>query len=87
MKKFRILLLTFASLLFSISCDDFIDLEPTDFLSEDLALETPQDFEQAIIGCYSGLIGGGYYGGNFEFDDNPENDTVEWIYTHVIEVF
>ncbi|MCZ8022513.1 MAG: RagB/SusD family nutrient uptake outer membrane protein [Cytophagales bacterium] len=72
MKKFRILLLTFASLLFSISCDDFIDLEPTDFLSEDLALETPQDFEQAIIGCYSGLIGGGYYGGNFVA-------TMDWV--------
>lgn len=29
----------------------------------------------------------GYYGGNFEFDDNPENDSVDWTYTYVVEDF
>jgi hypothetical protein len=29
----------------------------------------------------------GYYGGSFEFDSSPENDSVEYTYTPVVEDF
>ncbi|HEX5171477.1 MAG TPA: RagB/SusD family nutrient uptake outer membrane protein [Cyclobacteriaceae bacterium] len=47
------------------SCGDFLNLKPTDLLTDDNALQTLGDFEQALIGCYSGLTSGNYYGGNY----------------------
>lgn len=47
------------------ACDNFLDLKPTDVLTDDNALRTIDDFRQALIGCYSGLASGSYYGGAF----------------------
>jgi starch-binding outer membrane protein, SusD/RagB family len=47
------------------SCSNILDLQPTDVLTSDNALETINDFEQALIGCYSGLTSGSYYGGTY----------------------
>lgn len=54
-----------ALLILTSSCDEFLDLKPTDVLTDDNALQTLDDFEQALIGCYSGLTSGAYYGGNY----------------------
>jgi hypothetical protein len=47
------------------SCDDFLELSPTDLLTDDNALVTLDDFRQALNGCYSGLTSGAYYGGAY----------------------
>src|SRR5688572_3151031 len=49
----------------SSSCDDFLDLSPTDVLTDENALENLDDFRQALNGCYSGLAGSAYYGGTY----------------------
>lgn len=61
--KYKILFILFVSTI--LSCDNFIDIEPTDIITDDIALETIQDFEQAVIGIYSGVVGGAYYGGTY----------------------
>jgi hypothetical protein len=47
------------------SCDEFLEVQPTDLLTEDVALQTYTDFSTALSGAYSGLVSGSYYGGNF----------------------
>lgn len=47
------------------SCEDFLDLTPTDNLTDENALVSLDDFRQALNGCYSGLTSRGYYGGAY----------------------
>jgi hypothetical protein len=54
-----------AVLIIASSCEDMLDIEPTDLLTDDNALQTINDFEQALVGCYSGLTSGAYYGGSY----------------------
>lgn len=57
------------------SCNQFLDVEPTDILVEDLALQSYSDFSNALNGAYSGLVGGSYYGGDFiALADVPSNN-------------
>lgn len=63
MKIHRILTITLIFL--ASSCDDFLDLSPTDVLTDENALENLDDFRQALNGCYSGLTSGAYYGGTY----------------------
>lgn len=61
MKKIGLVGLAF----FGVSCSDFLELTPTDVLTADNALENIDDFSQALVGCYSGLTSGSYYGGTY----------------------
>lgn len=63
MRIFKSLII--ALILFGSSCDDFLELSPTDVLTDENALESLDDFRQALNGCYSGLASGAYYGGTF----------------------
>ncbi|HEY4655620.1 MAG TPA: RagB/SusD family nutrient uptake outer membrane protein [Cyclobacteriaceae bacterium] len=63
MKINRIFILCFV--LVASSCNDFLELTPTDVLTDENALESLDDFRQALIGCYSGLTSGAYYGGTY----------------------
>jgi hypothetical protein len=47
------------------SCEDFLELTPTDDLTDENALVSLDDFRQALNGCYSGLTSGAYYGGAY----------------------
>lgn len=47
------------------SCEDFLELTPTDDLTDENALVNLDDFRQALNGCYSGLTSGAYYGGAY----------------------
>lgn len=44
------------------SCEDFIDLEPTDSISSEKAIRNEQELKSAIMGCYDALQSDGYYG-------------------------
>lgn len=54
-----------ALMLAGSSCDDVLDVSPTDVLTDENALESIDDFRQALNGCYSGLTSGAYYGGTY----------------------
>ncbi|TAE15003.1 MAG: RagB/SusD family nutrient uptake outer membrane protein [Bacteroidetes bacterium] len=47
------------------SCKQFLDIKPTDLLTEDVALQTYTDFSTALNGAYGSLTAGAYYGGTF----------------------
>lgn len=63
MKIYKTLII--ALILFGSSCDDFLELAPTDVLTDENALENIDDFRQALNACYSGLTSGAYYGGTY----------------------
>lgn len=62
MRSFKFI---FLSALLTAGCSDFLNVEPTDVLTDENALVTLEDFDQALIGCYSGLTSGAYYGGTY----------------------
>ena len=44
------------------SCNSWIDIKPSDRLSEDMLFENRQGFEKAINGVYVGLVDRALYG-------------------------
>ena len=55
MKKYKLLLIASAAFL-SVSCtDNFFDLEPSSSVPTDKIYKTAEDFNVAVIGCYSKL--------------------------------
>lgn len=67
MKLFNRIYKTGLSLLvvFAIGCTDQLEVEPQQSVSTDAAFESLVDFENAVVGLYSGLQSGNYYGRNF----------------------
>jgi hypothetical protein len=53
------------SLLASTACENYINLKPIDVITDDQALITLDDFQQALNATYGALTSGNYYGGNF----------------------
>ncbi len=46
----------------SYSCKKFLDLQPVDQIGEDVALDTKDKIERALVGAYNQLGQGNYYG-------------------------
>ncbi|MCS6820703.1 MAG: RagB/SusD family nutrient uptake outer membrane protein [Microscillaceae bacterium] len=44
------------------ACDRVLDVKPTDILDQEKALQNLDDYEAALVGCYTPLRGAGYYG-------------------------
>ncbi|MEP1035147.1 RagB/SusD family nutrient uptake outer membrane protein [Ekhidna sp.] len=61
-----------------ISCSDQLEVEPQQSVSTDAAFESLGDFQNAIIGLYSGLQSGSYYGRNFPalMDASSDNGNI-----------
>ncbi|SNT15179.1 Starch-binding associating with outer membrane [Ekhidna lutea] len=61
-----------------VSCSDQLEVEPQQSVSTDAAFETLNDFENAVIGLYSGLQDGAYYGRNFPslMDASSDNGNI-----------
>ena len=55
----RILLFVLATL--TVSCSDFLTVQPTDFLTEDSYYKKKEHFEAALVSVYDVLGQGGYY--------------------------
>ncbi len=64
MKKLNILFLAFV-MIFAFSCEDELELQPSQSLSESEALADLQSLETALYGAYSGLQAVDYYGREF----------------------
>lgn len=56
MKKYKLLLVLASTIILSVSCtDSFFDLEPGSSVPTDKIYKTAEDFNVAVIGCYSKL--------------------------------
>src|ERR1700712_970969 len=65
-KRPRLFLLT-ALLIGFTSCKKFIDIEPTDAVSDEQTITDKASAENAVRGTYRALSASGYYGATFQF--------------------
>jgi starch-binding outer membrane protein, SusD/RagB family len=70
MKKIFLILSTI--LIIFTACDDMIDLNPYDGLTDEQLFSTPSGFTDAIRGAYAGFIADGLYGENTGIHISPE---------------
>ena len=59
--KIKILFILSILVIFA-SCEDILELNPTDSISSKNAIEDEDDLKKAILGCYDALQADGYYG-------------------------
>lgn len=61
-----------------MSCADQLEVEPQQSVSTDAAFESLGDFQNAVVGLYSGLQSGSYYGRNFPalMDNASDNGNI-----------
>ncbi len=60
----KIIILVFTAIILS-SCNDFIDLKPIDFPTEETFYKDVKGLEGAVIGLYDELQSSGQYGATF----------------------
>ncbi|MGM9802974.1 MAG: RagB/SusD family nutrient uptake outer membrane protein [Muribaculaceae bacterium] len=65
MKILRISILMIAAALFNSSCDDFLDMQPTNASNAETAIATADDAQVAINGVMRAMTSSVYYGRNF----------------------
>lgn len=61
MKYISYLLILFTIIIVSQSCEDVLDVQPTQSISTDQAIQNKNDVMRALTGCYDGLQQGGLY--------------------------
>ncbi|MDH5588843.1 MAG: RagB/SusD family nutrient uptake outer membrane protein [Gemmatimonadota bacterium] len=60
------------------ACDgDLLDVKPVDEISEDIAIVDARSAQAALVGAYSALQGGSYYGGAYVMWSETLTDNVE----------
>ncbi|MBQ7017846.1 MAG: RagB/SusD family nutrient uptake outer membrane protein [Bacteroidales bacterium] len=75
MKKLYIILIAVAGIFAFSSCDDFLDVKPTNQLEFDESIKTAADAEVFMTGVMSRLTSGNYYGRNmFIYGDAKGGD-------------
>jgi starch-binding outer membrane protein, SusD/RagB family len=77
MKILRILTLAIIST-FAITSCDVLNVEPTQSITAEGAIQTPSDLERALMGCYNGLQSADYYGRNFLVLPDLAADNLDW---------
>lgn len=67
MKNYKMILLTavLGIALLVNGCDSFLDAEPQQSISEDVALSTSQNVKTALVGAYALMAGGTQFGGQW----------------------
>lgn len=65
MKILRISILMIAASLFLGSCDDFLDMQPSNAGNAETAIATPDDAQVALNGVMRAMTSSAYYGRNF----------------------
>ncbi len=80
MKKSIIL---FALLIWGLTgCEDLLDTDPYHSIPSDEAINTAQDVERAINGCYSAMQSNGYYARHYLIFGDLAADNLRWTGTH-----
>lgn len=81
MKKMKFIITTlFATLLLSVSCDDFLDITPDGQVKRDPLLSTPEGIEDAMYGVYSQLRSPSLYGEELYFSALEILSQTMWCY-------
>lgn len=65
MKRINIFLFALMTSVALWGCSDTLDLEPQASISDDVALSTPDNVQNALVGAYSALGGFNAYGGSY----------------------
>jgi len=82
----KISILTIAALLGIFSgCQKYLDLEPSQSISENLALTSDANVKSVLTGAYSQFDDPGIYGGNLLRDAEllGGNDEIQWVGTYI----
>jgi hypothetical protein len=67
--KFSLVHITLFVLVINLtSCKKFLDVQPSDAVSDETTIVDKGSAENAVRGAYRALAGSGYYGGTFQFD-------------------
>lgn len=66
MKRYKLILSMLGLGISLTSCEDKLDLEPTQFISTDVALSTGENVENLLIGAYAEAGQSASYGGNIQ---------------------
>ena len=78
MKKIQYILLTAISLS-TVSCSDFLDQKPDNYISDAAVIQTLSSAKAALNGAYHDLASSSYYGGQyFDAGVNLAADNVTW---------
>jgi hypothetical protein len=59
------------------ACDSLLDVEPVDEISEGIAIVDARSAQAALVGAYSALQSGSYYGGSYPMWSETLTDNVE----------
>lgn len=62
MKKYKLILLAFVVGAGITSCSDWLDTQPEQSISEELAFSSPETARAVMLGGYTGMFAQGYYG-------------------------
>lgn len=91
MKRINIILTVAVLLLTTMACDKYLDLEPSQSISEDFALDTDKNVKNVLIGAYSIFDNAELYGGNIltwaELLGGDDEISWEGTYTDVRQIF
>lgn len=81
--RFFSALMAVAVVLAATGCDSLLDLEPQQSISEDRALETPQNVEAALGGAYDAISDADLYGGQYMMSPDllADDGEVNWTGT------
>lgn len=72
--KIRTILAPFLMIGALSACDQLLDLQPVDELTDDIAITNVEGARAALTGAYQALQGLGYYGGSFVFFNDLSAD-------------
>jgi len=91
MKQINILLIFVAFLFATVACDKYLDLQPSQNISEDMALDTDQNVKNVLKGAYSIFDNPELYGGHVlifsELLGGDGEVSFEGTYTDFREIF
>ncbi|WP_436517537.1 RagB/SusD family nutrient uptake outer membrane protein [Ekhidna sp. To15] len=62
MKKYKIILVALVASISFSSCEDWLDVQPEQSISEELAFSTPETASAVMLGGYTGMFAQAYYG-------------------------
>jgi len=60
------------------ACNKFLDIQPSDAVSDEAAIIDKASAENAVRGCYRALSAGGYYGSTFQVDVMLAGNTIAY---------
>ena len=85
MNKLLTIISLVALVFFSTGCDKYLDLEPAQSVSEDIALESDENVKNVLLGAYTRFALPGIYGGGILRDAEllGGDGEIQWVGTYI----